>query len=56
MLTDEQINTIAEGQTNCTYEGNGIWVVKEQMKHAIKQALNLNDGVKIVLPNGKKLE
>jgi len=56
MITDEQIETIAEGQTSCTYEGNGVWVVKEQMKHAIKQALDLNDGESIVLPNSKILE
>ena len=56
MLTDEQIDTIVEGQTSVTYEGNGVWVAKEQMKHAIKQALDLNDGESIVLPKGKILE
>lgn len=59
MLTDEQIETIAEGQTDCTYEGNGAWVVKQQIKHAIKQALELNDGEEITLPkriiNGERV-
>lgn len=49
-ITDEQIDAIAEGQTEVTYEDNGVWIVKQQMKHAIKQALDLCEGEKIRLP------
>lgn len=55
-ITDEQINVIAEGQTEVTYEGNGPFLVKEQMKHAVKQALDLAEGKEIILPNGKRLK
>jgi len=53
MLNDEQIDAIAEGQTDCTYEDNGIFIVKQQMKYAIKQALELDSGKQITLPKGK---
>lgn len=56
MITDEQIVAIAEGQTEVTYKGNGPFLVKDQMKYAIKQALILNDGGEITLPNGKELK
>ena len=55
MLTDEQIEAIAEGQTSVNYEGNGSWIVKQQIKHAIKQALELESGEEITLPKGKKI-
>jgi len=55
MLVDNDISRIAEGQTDVSYAANGVWVVRQQMKHAIKQALLLNDGFGITLPNGKKI-
>jgi hypothetical protein len=54
-LTDEQIDEIVEGQTECTYEKNGPWIVEQQMKYAIKQALKLTNGEEITLPNRKKM-
>jgi len=56
MLTDEVIQKIVEGQTSVTYEGNGIFIVAEQMKYAVKQALLLNDGEPITLPKGEQLK
>lgn len=55
-ITNEQIETIADGQTDVTYEGNGLFIVKEQIKYAIKQALDLNDGKEITLPKGQVLK
>lgn len=55
-INNEQIEAIAEGQTEVSYEGNGPFLVKEQMKHAIKQALDLNDGKEITLPKGRKMK
>ena len=55
-ITDEQIETIAAGQTDVTYEGNGPFLVKDHIKYAIKQALDLNDGKEITLPKGKKMK
>lgn len=55
-MTDEQIDTIAEGQTSVAYEGNGPFIVKQQIKHAVEQALKLESGEEIILPNGEKLK
>lgn len=55
MLTDVIIQKIVDGQTSVTYKNNGPFLVKSQMKHAIKQALLLNDGSLITLPKGEQL-
>lgn len=55
MLTDDKIQQIVESQTEVSYTSNGIFIVQEQMKHAVKQALLLNDGETITLPKGGRL-
>lgn len=55
MLTKAEIQKIIKGQTPVNYYDNGVWVVEQQMEHAISQALLLNDGESVTLSNGEQI-